>query len=144
VISFKECIKIRRRRLDTKKVFNFRYCIGSLDDFTSNLLFILWLKNLIRDGVELNLNGFEADDIQSVIEEFNYIKSMYRMDNGGLVRDVSDAEWKVVLARYNVTLNEEAVTEVGIVAKQLFALLMDMFVVFKYAELSSRYVRICW
>jgi hypothetical protein len=47
---------------------------------------------LIRDGVELNLNGFEADDIQSVIEEFNYIKSMYRMDNGGLVRDVSDAE----------------------------------------------------
>ena len=41
-------------------------------------------------------------------------------------------------------LIEEAVTELGIVTKQFFASLMDMFVVFKYAELSSRYVRICW
>ena len=43
---------------------------------------------------------------------------MYRLDNGWLVRDFSDAEGKVVLARYNVTLDEEAVTELGIVTKQ--------------------------
>lgn len=120
VVFSKECIKTRGRQLDTKTVFNFRYCIGSHDDFTSSLLFILWLKNSIKDGVELNLNGFETDDIQSVIEEFNNIKSMYRLDNGWLVRAVSDAEWKVVLARYNVTLDEEAVTELGIVTKQFF------------------------
>lgn len=70
---------------------------------------------MIQDGVELKLNEFEADDIQSVIEEFNNIKSMYRLYNGWLVRDFSDAEGKVVLARYNVTLDEEAVTVLGIV-----------------------------
>lgn len=91
VVFSKDCIKIRRRRLDTKAVFNFRCYIGSRDDFTSNLLFILLLKSLIKDGVELNLNGFEADEIQSVIKEFNSIKSMYRLDNGWLVRGLSDA-----------------------------------------------------
>ena len=37
---------------------------------------------MIQDGVELELNEFEADDIQSAIEEFNNIKSMYRLYNG--------------------------------------------------------------
>ena len=58
-----------------------------------------WLTDRARDGFESQLSGFSDEQIRIAIFDFEMVKSFDRIDQHWQIREISDAEWKVVSRR---------------------------------------------
>jgi hypothetical protein len=131
VAFYKKCFETRRRRFTTKTVITVRYSGGPPEDFPSDFDLTFWPSNRAKDGFELQLGAFEAEDIQYAILYFESAKLMHRLDDHCRIKEISDAEWKVVSTRDDVvTLNEEAISERDLLRERIFSTIQDDLNVF--------------
>jgi hypothetical protein len=104
VAFYRKCLYARKHRHTTKTVITvcFRDHIGPREGFPLEFDMNPWLIDRARDGFELQLSGFSAENVVKAINDFAMAKAYNLFDRHWRIREISDAEWKTVSARDEV------------------------------------------
>lgn len=99
VAFYRKCLETRRRRFTTKTVITVRCRLGSPANLSGDLNFNTWLSNRARDGLELQLSGLGLRDVLIAMRDFLIVTPGLSIDPLWQVKEISDAEWKIVSSR---------------------------------------------